>query len=88
MGTNGGSQKTCHEDRAEDGRSRDGIEDRAGDHDAAERDVQVHRKTGFLHCARDLGRREQLHRSVDEQRCDHQGAGCPSYPTGAMGFVV
>ena len=40
MCTNGAFQKSCREDRAEDGRSRDGIEDRAGAHDAAQRRVR------------------------------------------------
>ncbi len=78
MGTDGASQETRHEDRSQDGSRRYGIEDRASDHDASERRSQVHRKAGFLHHARDLGRREQLHRSIDEQRCDNQGARCPS----------
>ena len=74
MGTNGASRKTCREDRAESGGSRNGIEDRAGDHDPAERRGQVHCKAGFLNHVSDLRRRKQLHRSIYEQRCDNQGA--------------
>jgi hypothetical protein len=49
MGADGTSQKARHQDRAENGGGRDGVQDGAGEYDRSHDTGQVHREPGLLH---------------------------------------
>src|ERR1700684_1632252 len=84
MGADGASQKARHQDRAEDGGRRDGVEDGAGEDDRPHDTGQVHREPGFLQRARDLCRREKLNSAVCHQSDNDKRAHYPAGPQGAM----
>jgi hypothetical protein len=84
MGADRTSQKARHQDRAEDGGGRDGIEDSAGEYDRTHNAGQVDREPGFLQHARDLCRREKLNSAVCDQGDNDKHARYPAGPQGAM----
>ena len=84
MGADGASQKTRHQDRAEDGGGRDGVKDGAGEYDRTHDTGQVHREPSFLQHARDLCWREKLDHAVCRQSDNDKRAHYPAGPQGSM----
>lgn len=84
MGADGTSQIARHQDRAEDGGSRDGVKDGAGKDDRTHDAGNVHREPGFLQHARDLCWHEKLNNPVCHQSDNDKRAHYPAGPQGAM----